>query len=209
MTSFGQVAIIQDSDGYSNVRSERNSNSEIVHKLKTDIAFFYSEDYYDKKVEWVKVFIPKNLYSFDCPDKYLEGYVHKSRIQPLEELKEYDKENFTFKLTDKPFEKKDKIIDYVDQKYVFGINGLPPIGVDGNIPKLEIDKIEIYLNGEKIDVSPALTMDLFECVDNSKIFNVGNDYFVQLTCSDGAGYYELVWVIDKNGIKQRLVGSIY
>jgi hypothetical protein len=207
--AFAQVAIIRDADGFSNVRNDRSSTSKVLYELKTDVVFFYSEEYYDKSVEWVKVFIPKNKFSFDCPSKYLEGFIHKSRINPLEELKPYNGIDFKFKLVDKPFNSKDKIIDYVDDVYVFSINGLHPFGIDGNKPNLEIDKIDISLNNTKISVSPALIMDLFECKDNSKIYKVDRNFIVHLTCSDGAGYYELVWVVNEKGIMQRLVGSVY
>lgn len=208
--SFGQVAIIQDNDGYSNVRFARNSKSEIIYKLKTSVVFFYVEDEYNNETkEWVKVLIPKNKFSLDCPSKYIEGYIHKSRIKPLKELDKFNGSNFSFKLKSIPFEKEDKIIDYVDKKYVFSINGLVPFGIDGNIPKLEIEQIDITLNDKKIDVSSALIMDLFECKDNATVYKVDTTYFVYQNCSDGAGFYELVWAIDEKGINQRLVGLLY
>ena len=39
------------------------------------------------------------------------------------------------------------------------------------------------------------------------IYKNGADYFVHQTNSDGAAYYEIVWVLNEKGLKQRLVGS--
>ena len=207
----GQVAILQDTEEYYSVRFQQNSKSKIIYNLKTDVAFFYSIDYYhDEESEWVKIFIPKNKYSLACNKEYLEGFVPKSKVKPLEELKTYNGTNFSFKLKDKPFDKEGKIMDALNDEIVFSINGLQPLGVNGNLmPSIEIDSINITLDGETIHVPQALTMDLFECKNNSKVYKVKNDYFVQVNCSSGTAYYEVIWVVNKDGIKQRLAGAFH
>ena len=42
-----------------------------------------------------------------------------------------------------------------------------------------------------------------------KVYRSGDTYFVQQWNSDGAGAYELVWVLTKEGLQPRLVGNIW
>ncbi len=206
---FGQLALIKDKDGYTNVRSEPNSKSEIVYQIKTDHVFWYGDDYYNPNSEWIKVYIPKNIFSLNCSySNLLEGFVHKSRIMPFDKKDKYKGDELIFEYVTKPFSTKDKIIDYQDNKWIIAINGLKPWGTDGNIPKYEIEHIKVILNGQKIDIPSALTMDIYECDNTFDIYKIAETFFVQQWNSDGAGAYKLVWVINKNGIKQRLVGNI-
>ncbi len=209
MKSIGQVAVIEDKDGFTNVRLEPNSKSEIIYQIKTDQVFWFGEDHYDKNSEWTSVYIPKNNFSFDCtsPD-YLKGFVHKSRIRPFNEKEEYTGTELTFEYVIKPFSDKNKIIDYQESKWIVAINGLKPWGTDGGKPNTEIKEIKVNLNGKEIIVPKVLTIDIYECDNKFDIYKIGKTYFVHQWNSDGAGAYEIVWVITENGIKQRLVGTI-
>ncbi len=60
--------IINDPDGYVNVRNEKNASSEIKDKIIRGEEFLYWED---KNSDWWKVMTKNIIY----------GYVHKSRIQ--------------------------------------------------------------------------------------------------------------------------------
>jgi hypothetical protein len=77
LSSFGQerLAIIQDKDGFVNVRASGDINSEIVGKISEGELFSYIE----AKTEWFTVSKPTYR-------KPVEGFVHRSRIQPLDEL---------------------------------------------------------------------------------------------------------------------------
>ena len=75
--SIGQVAIIDDEDGYTIVRSNPDSNSEAIYKLSDNEVFWFGqEDYYSENLNWVPVSISKNNYSLECGalDIYLALY---------------------------------------------------------------------------------------------------------------------------------------
>jgi hypothetical protein len=76
------LAIISDKDGFVNVRAEQNVNSVIVGRIIEGELFAVTET----KTEWFKVFKPGYR-------NQLQGFVHKSRIQPLESLNETAKRN--------------------------------------------------------------------------------------------------------------------
>lgn len=207
--AFGQVAITEDKDGYTNVRLEPDSGSEIIYHIKAGQVFLYGEDYYDKSNSWATIYFPKNNYSITTnPEDLVKGYIHKSRIRPLNEIEKYTGSEISFKYHNKGFSSKDKIIDYKDEKWIVAINGLKPWGTDGDKPKQEVEKIEVAINGVKISVPEILFLDIFECKNSFNIYKIGDFFIVNQWNSDGAGAYEITWVIDKNGIKQRLVGTI-
>lgn len=75
-------AIIQDSDGYTNVRKEGNAKSAIIGKIYSDDIFSLGyEEASSKKTDWIKI------YKMQEDGSFLEGYVHTSRILPLSSLK--------------------------------------------------------------------------------------------------------------------------
>jgi len=198
---FGQVAVIQDEDGFTNVRKIPDSKSEITHKIKDSEIFSYEESEND----WVKVYIPKNKYHLNCDQQdTIIGYIHKSRLNPIEKLKPYSGTEFSFKYKLADFSLKNKISNF-DGKWLTKINGRRVYGTDGNIPKIEIKKIEVKLNGHSIDIADVFYTDLFECDNNVVINKNKSDYIVHQWNSDGAGAYLLVWVFGNQKLKQRLI----
>jgi hypothetical protein len=69
-----EVGNINDPDGYTNIREGQSSNTTILAKLVTDERFLY---YPTSNSSWWKV-----IKTVD-KDEAIEGYVHKSRIQPV------------------------------------------------------------------------------------------------------------------------------
>lgn len=209
--SVAQIATIQDKDGYSNVREKESTNSTIIYKVKIGEVFWYNpDDFYDDITDWITVYIPKNKFSIECRStSELQGYLHKSRVIPLTKLEKYEGSNLTFKYTLQPFTKEGKIIDYNNEKYISTINGLDVWGTDGNMPRTEIKEIAVTLNGKNITIPNCLFMNLYECNNKFDFYKIENNYIISQFNSDGAGGYELAWVVTENGIKQRLVGTLY
>lgn len=210
-TIFGQVAIIDDQDGFCNIRVERDSHSEVLLKVYDNYVFWYNQDEFDDGLEWISVMIPKNRFSFgfEFPqEKY--GFLHRTRIKPLENLSSYSDNDFSFKYDLKPFEKEKHIYDLDKEygKYIISIDGRPPHGVDGGYPSVEIEKIDAVINGKKLQVDEVYFCDIFECTNGFYTYKKDDVIFLYQRNSDGAGAYEIVWVISKNKITQRLVGSM-
>ena len=207
--AVGQVAIIRDEDGFTNVRSEPDGQSEVIHKIYNNEVFWYDNEEVDKHQDWVSVYIPKSKYSMGCSGlDALIGYIHRSRLQPLQQLPAYQKDDFQFNYILTDFDSTDKIIDRHDGRSITAIDGRPVWGTDGNLPKIQISDINITIEGHPLTISPAFYNDLYECNRGFSIRKIDDTYFVFQENSDGAGYYEVVWVLTREGLKQRLVGSI-
>lgn len=206
---LAQVAIIQDPDGFTNVRSEANANSKVIYKINEDQVFWIDYVEGNHEGDWIPVFVPKNKYSqYDSPNDVIHGFVHKSRILTLDKLDLYTGSNLRFKYINKPFDATQHYIEYLDGTIVKYIDGQKVWGADGNIPKLAVERIDAELNGVKLNVSPALYSNLYECSNAFKIYEKGDIYFLYQGNSDGAGWYEVVWVIADGKIVQRLVGNV-
>jgi hypothetical protein len=204
----GQVAIIRDKDGYTNVRSKPDNESEIVHRVFENQVFWIDFSVRDTS-EWILVFIPKNDFSLGCGDnESITGFIHKSRVFPLERLEQPNNDSFTFKYNIQPFDPTRKIIDTGTGTWIGSIDGRHAWGTDGNMPMNQVSGIEASIDGQAISINRAFYNDLFECTNNFNVYKNGDTYFVWQGNSDGAGYYELVWVFTKEGLKQRLVGSL-
>lgn len=202
---FSQVAVIDDKDGFTNVRENPDGKSKVIYKIQEFELFLYEMESSENN-DWIKVFVPKNKYSLDCNGfDNLIGYIHKSRLKPIEELEKYNGEEFKFKYVLDTFSFENKIIDYADGKWISRINGRPFYGTDGDVPNNEVKSIDIMLEGEKIVISELLYADLFVLTNDFNIYRTKDQYFVQQWNSDGAGGYLIVWHIDKSGVKQRLI----
>ena len=204
--SEAQVAIINDKDGYTNVREQPNTQAEVIHRINSNEVFWYSDE---EQGEWIKIYVPKNDFSFGSTQTdFVEGFIHKSRLLPLEKTKAYKGSNFTFKYEIKPFSTQGRIIDKQEGRHIVAIDGRPVWGTDGNYPKTQVIGVDVRVEGKQIPISRAFYNDIYECSNSFNVYKNGDTYFVYQWNSDGAGGYQIVWVFTKEGLKQRLVGSM-
>jgi len=207
--TFGQVATIQDPDGWTNVRKAPDGKSEIIHKIYENEVFWYDYEETDQEQEWISIYLPKNDFSLGKSEpSYIVGFIHRSRLLPLEKLQGYTGNDFIFEYKLSDFDSTNRIIDKQDGKWITAIDGRPVWGTDGNFPKTQVDDIKVIIDGQKIEIHEVLYSDIYECDSGISIYKNGDTYYAHQWNSDGAGAYEIVWVLKKNGLKQRLVGSM-
>lgn len=209
---FSQVAIIEDVDGYVNVRSSASVESSMVYQLKKNELFYYDFESYENANEWILVDIKQNKLSIILnweKNSDISGYVHRTRIKPLTTLDVLADTEFKYTLNTKKFDKANHFIKKKDG-YVSTINGLFPWGIDGYEPLSQIESIEYVIQSEKYAISKMLYQDLFNANEIYLVFKSEDVYFVSSNNSDGAGSYDLVWAINSTGeLLQRFVGTFY
>lgn len=208
--AIGQVAIIQDPDGWTNVRKEPNGQSEIIHKIFENEVFWFDYEETDEIQDWVSIFIPKNKFSLGKSEPYfITGFIHKTRLLPLENLQKNTGDDLIFRYELTSFNPTNRIIEKKDSKWIVAIDGRPVWGADGELPKVEVKDVAVKIKGIRIDIHKAFYSDIYECTNAFSVYKKGETYFVYQWNSDGAGAYQIVWVLDKNGLQQRMVGSMY
>lgn len=208
VVASGQVAIIKDKDRYTNVREKPNGQSDIIHKIYENEVFWFDYKEGVDSLEWVLVYIPKNDFSLGSfQAEYVAGFIHISRLEPLAKLPLYTGTGFSFEYIIQPFDSTNRIIDKIDGKWIAAIDGRPVWGTDGEFPRTQVKEVKVVIEGQEISVSKAFYSDIYECTNSFEIYKNDDAYLVYQWNSDGAGFYEVVWVFTKEGLQQRLVGT--
>jgi len=206
LNTFGQVAIIQDGDGFTNVRKAPNGFSEVLYKISENQVFFYWPS--GDESDWAPVFINENKYSLGFDDTYIKGFIHKSRLLPLEKLSKHNEQDVQFKLITSSFSENDNYVKKEHDIFVKRINGRCVWGTDGNLPRKQVSGIDVIIEGTVIDIHEVLYSDLFQTNNNFNIYKRGRTVIIYNRNSDAAGSYELTWVFKEGKLIQRLVGRV-
>ncbi|BDD00601.1 hypothetical protein [Persicobacter psychrovividus] len=204
----GQVAIIKDPDGWTNVRKSPDGKSEILHRVYENQVFWYDFEKADEEKDWISIYFPKDDYTIG-KGVPIVGFIHRSRFLPLENIPEYSGKNFSFEYKLSDFDSTNRVIDRKDGKWITAIDGRYVWGTDGEVPKTQVDDIKVTIDGHEVKIPNVYFSDIYECRNKFTVYKNDKTYFVYQWNSDGAGAYEVVWVFDENGLKQRLVGVMY
>lgn len=208
-TASAQLAIIQDEDGYTNLRYQPASDAPILTQIKANHVFWYEEPE-SSETEWIKVHVSKDRFTLGCFEySVTTGYIHRSRLLPLDQIEAYQGEDFTFSYLVAPFSRNGRVIDGMNGVEVAAIDGRRPFGTDGGMPKKEVKAIDVTLMGDEIPIHYSLFEDLFEVNENVQIVGTDGTFIVYGIGSDGAYGYVIAWVFEGMGLVQRLVVNPY
>lgn len=214
INSFGQdfeFAIIQDKDGYVNVRESKSSKSKVLDKLNDGELIYH----HGKEVNWIDVNYIRN-------DTDVSGFVYFDRVKSVSEYQNIKclessenqilfnsndifisitKQKFNKKLHKLKFNKKyQDVLDEIDGKRIYG--------TDGNLPKHEYSSFKIIVNSKELNLPNEGFKNLFE--PNFYFTKINYDkendrLFIQSLNSDGAGGYAVIWYFEKGIYKGRFV----
>jgi Bacterial SH3 domain len=203
-----EFAIIQDKDGFTNVREEANLKSKIVGTAKNDELIFVFDN--EENKDWLMVETSK-----------ITGFVHKSRINRLKSYSEINPSNqsdnnirfknnyFSIDIFSEKFnQKKYTLIYEIDHRFIKLLNGKKFYGTDGPIPKIALKSINLKIGQKLISINKNLLEDLFEPnFDNTQVFldKPTQTIYLSMHNSDGAGGYSVAWVFKPNQDPKRFV----
>lgn len=215
-----EFCIVQDSDGYSNVREHPGTQSKIITRVDHG------------QVVWVYPGADKswpNVIFMDKTGEERSGHIHSSRLKPLtdfesivgkvledEQSEVFEKGDLKIEIKIEPFQREDRELTYKEysdgQRYLIKIDGDDYWGTDGMMPREQYKKITIQQNEETITLPDAALKNLFNpglYPGNSKVIFNAKEKTIYLTSfnSDGAGGYVVVFVIQNGKYKSRAVLS--
>ncbi|MCC7332762.1 MAG: SH3 domain-containing protein [Flavobacteriales bacterium] len=211
-TAFGQFGIIADKDGFVNVRNSPNISNNIVDTLTNGQIVFCLE----AEGEWRPI-------DYDFNRQRKSGYIHNSRVKFLKDFDKIPYHNLTdssisFKkdsikliVTKTKFQPKNNKLQYHkgdtsknQMSYLEKINGKEIWGTDGDVPKNQYGQITLTLGKNRI----YLPIDnLFEPNLDNTIVNIdtkNRTIYISASNSDGAGGYEVLWIVANGKLKQRI-----
>ena len=209
--AFGQFAIIQDKDGYCNVRSSSGKGNNIIDKLHNGhLVYVFEND-----GNWINI-------DYSKKNKDLNGQVYKDRVTLIFSYLDIPiltksktqtvlkKDSLKVILTQQSFDKtKHKFTynkEYKDQIQL--IDNKKYWGTDGGFPKTEYKSIEVYIGNTKVTLPNDAIENLYEVsLWNCRVnFDTINDIiYIQSMNSDGAGGYEVIWKVEKGIYKERYI----
>ncbi|MEZ0128642.1 hypothetical protein AB9T88_02085 [Flavobacterium sp. LBUM151] len=207
---FSQFAIINDVDGYVNVRSSAKTTNNITDKLDNGFIVYY----FEPKGNWANIDYKKNT-------KELNGYIYKNKIKFITDFKEIplkanqiekvilDDGLIKIEISETKFLKdKHKLFFFKgNSDQLHKIDDSIFLGTDGDIPKREYKSLEVEINNVKVQIPNDALKNLYNpTLYNSKAnYDQINDIlYIHSTNSDGAGGYEIIWVIEKKKYKARI-----
>ena len=207
----GGFAVINDKDGYVNVRKEKSVHSRVLKKLDNNTLIFVFV--YDKAHDGNWIYVDN------------EGYIYNDRVKWIEELpkvaKGVEKKNaihfsgkdISVTLTSQKFDKSKHSFKYnkEDPDAIEKIDGKTFFGTDGNMPKEAYKSIEVKIRGKQVSIPQSAYSDLYQpnlYTDlNFVYYDKDSDIlYIVANNGDGAGAYMVCWQIEKGVYKGRKVG---
>ncbi len=194
----GQLYVINDPDGYTNVREGKGTNTKIVGRLFADDVFLCSPG--DKGDQWSSIYYNPEAEGMGAAEKayylrqigwskgalYIHGYVYTNRMVQVDALPHIGagdgarvrKENelvvrndsVRVVLTMAPFLAKGHVITKDESGNVLKIDGREPNGTDGGLPRTKLTGLVLTLNGQAVAIPASVYSDIYE--PGLKSFNV-------------------------------------
>ncbi|MFD1096119.1 hypothetical protein [Salegentibacter chungangensis] len=188
------------------VYENANKNSKPIDTILRDEAFLITENHQNIS-EWILVDIPENNLNRD--ESFKNGYVQKSQIKNISSLPVYKENDIGLIFKIKKIDTK-KSLEKGNSGY-----GLEIQLTDS----FETEEMILKWNENRQVIDAKYYNDIFnldfkegkissENNDKFKIYKRGNTYFINQKCGDGAGFYEITWIIQKGRIIQRLIDTI-
>lgn len=207
---FSQYGIVEDKDGYVNIRSEQSAKSRIIDTLHSGrILYILFLD--EQKGDWLDC-------SFARKGKNVSGYIHKSKVKLLTSFKKIKEkvvknqvsflnQKLNISITKEPFIAKNNKLKYrkrnpksTEETYLQKINGKDFYGTDGDLPREQYGKSIIKYDS----IITILKTETFFCpnLESHELYwdEKNNIYYLTTTNGDGAGAYVALWVIKEGKI---------
>lgn len=205
-------ALVQDTEGFVNVRSEPAIKNNIKDTLATGRVIWC----YEQAGDWYFVNYDKRGVSHD-------GYIHRSRLKLINGFEKipmhkenrdqivFRKDSLVITMTQKSFVAAEHKLQYAMNsgvRYLAKINGKQIWGTDGNVPRTQYKSIEIALGQRIITIPSTAISDLYEPNFNSTkvFFDHNNDVlYISISNGDGAGGYVGLLIIKNGAYQSRMV----
>jgi hypothetical protein len=112
----------------------------------------------------------------------------------------------------KQYLKKHQISPGVAASLVTKVDGREPLGTDGTVPRVELELMVVAFEGKKVIVPRSLYADCFNPSLENEVFatklnETGDSLLVFMAASDGAGRYQVMWILRKDGSHSRFVNN--
>lgn len=211
-----EFCVVQDSDGYTNVREKGDIKSKVIARVDHGQLVWVSSG---GMMKWVDVLF------MDKEGKERTGFIHSSRLKALtdfesftgdvseaEQTETFTKGDIRVEIQLEPFQIENRELTYKEfdegQRYLIEIDGKDYWGTDGAEPREQYKKITVQEGDRKMTLPDEALQNLFNpglYPGNTKVTLNPKDDAIYITSfsSDGAGGYVVAFVIEGGKYKSR------
>lgn len=201
-----QFGIVQDNDGFVNVRDEKSTSSKILAKVSSNTILSIYGDEEDSK--WY-------LAEFELEKA---GYIYQDRIKKLEDFEPilpsfadgnkimFSIEDYSIQLETQKFNPKNHILTK-EAGIIYAIDGKDFFGTDGLLPQTEYKSFKILFKGKEVTIPKEYYANLYNARPKEIKLTYNkelNQYYLFGTFGDGAGVYDALWVLENGKIVKHI-----
>jgi hypothetical protein len=209
--AFGQFAIIDDKDGFCNVRSSAEKGNNVIDRLENGYIVYC----FPNKTDWIGIDYAKN-------GADLHGHIYQNRVMFISNYFKVPvltqtnvaitlkKDSIEVIVRAQKFDKSQHQLSYhqAPKNQIALIDHKKYWGTDGGVPKRAYQSIEVTIGARKIILPKAAFEDLYEptLYNTQANYDQTNDIlYIHSMNSDGAGGYEVIWKIEHGVYKDRYI----
>ncbi len=206
-------AVINDKDGYVNVREGKSAQSEVLKKLNNKtIVFVYN---YDKATDGNWIYTDEEGYIYNDRVKWIHKFPIIAKGIAKGNTIVFEGKEIQVVLTSGKFDKSKHSFEYFKDSPT-GIEVIDdelPYGTDGKMPTTEYRSIEVNIHGKRVSLPKDAYSDLYQPTfltdHNSVYYDKESDILYIVANNNYADRpYMVCWQIEKGSYKGRKVSEL-
>lgn len=206
-------AVINDKDGYVNVRKGKSAQSKVLKRLNNKtIVFAYN---YDKATDGNWIYTDEEGYIYNDRVKWIHKFPIIAKGIAKGNTIVFEGKEIQVVLTSGKFDKSKHSFEYFKDSPT-GIEVIDdelPYGTDGKMPTTEYRSIEVNIHGKRVSLPKDAYSDLYEPTfltdHNSVYYDKENDILYIVANNNYAERpYKVCWQIEKGVYKGRKVSEL-
>ena len=206
-------AVINDKDGYVNVRKGKSAQSKVLKRLNNKtIVFAYN---YDRTTDGNWIYTDEEGYIYNDRVKWIHKFPIIAKGIAKGNTIVFEGKEIQVVLTSGKFDKSKHSFEYFKDSPT-GIEVIDdelPYGTDGKMPTTEYRSIEVNIHGKRVSLPKDAYSDLYEptfLTDHNSVYYDKESDILYIVANNNYAErpYKVCWQIEKGGYKGRKVSEL-
>lgn len=206
-------AVINDKDGYVNVRKGKSAQSKVLKRLNNKtIVFVYN---YDKATDGNWIYTDEEGYIYNDRVKWIHKFPQIAKGIAKGNTIVFEGKEIQVVLTSGKFDKSKHSFEYFNDSPT-GIEEIDdelPYGTDGKMPTTEYRSIEVNIHGKRVSLPKDAYSDLYEptfLTDHNSVYYDKESDILYIVANNNYAErpYKVCWQIEKGVYKGRKVSEL-
>lgn len=206
-------AVINDKDGYVNVRKGKSAQSKVLKRLNNKIIVFVYN--YDKATDGNWIYTDEEGYIYNDRVKWIHKFPIIAKGIAKGNTIVFEGKEIQVVLTSGKFDKSKHSFEYFKDSPT-GIEVIDdelPYGTDGKMPTTEYRSIEVNIHGKRVSLPKDAYSDLYEptfLTDHNSVYYDKESDILYIVANNNYAErpYKVCWQIEKGVYKGRKVSEL-